>query len=105
MHGDDGRNEKLRGLNMEINALVMEVGPCLQYCLDRHGPQCFSLHQLEQLGAMGRVEEAQSLMRRVEDLERERERERTVMSASEPKVSANSTFDLCSVEIENVLVM
>ena len=35
---------------------------------------------------MGRVEEAQALMRKVEDLERERERERMALTSDTPKV-------------------
>jgi hypothetical protein len=46
--------------------------------------------QLEQLGEEGRVEEAQDLMKIVEHLEKERERERLKLTGGGPKVNASS---------------
>lgn len=48
---------------------------------------CVCLHdQLERLGAEGHVEEAQELMKTVEQLEKERERERLKLTGGGPKV-------------------
>ncbi len=61
LHGGTGvTSERMKFLSAEINHLVVD---------------------LEQLGAMGRVEEAQTLMKKVEGLERERERERLAVSS------------------------
>ena len=63
---EDGGSDKLRHLNMEINSRVM---------------------RLEELGQRGEVEGAQVLLREVEALERERERERQGLVRDSNKVS------------------
>lgn len=79
LQGETGINsDKLKTLNDEINMKVAEVWQLL----GTHGQSttlsCFLSigGQLDTLGTRGLVEEAQQLMKRVEDLERERERER-----------------------------
>ena len=63
---EDGGSDKLRNLNMDINSRVM---------------------RLEELGQRGEVEGAQVLLREVESLERERERERQGLVRDSSKVS------------------
>lgn len=63
-HDNEG-SEKLRKLNVDINSRVM---------------------QLEELGQRGEVEGAQVLLREVEALEREREKERAGLIRDSSKV-------------------
>lgn len=62
---EDGGNEKLRNLNKEINSRVM---------------------QLEELGQRGEVEGAQVMLKEVEALEKDRERERLGLLRESNKV-------------------
>ena len=62
---EDGGNNKLSHLNKEINARVV---------------------QLEELGQRGEVEGAQVMLREVEALERDRERERAGLVRDSSKV-------------------
>ena len=62
---DNGGSEKLRKLNVDINSRVM---------------------QLEELGQRGEVEGAQVLLREVEALEKEREKERAGLIRDSSKV-------------------
>lgn len=64
---EDGGSDKLQRLNMDINSRVV---------------------QLEELGQRGEVEGAQVLLREVEALERERERERAGLVRDSSKVRA-----------------
>ena len=64
---EDGGSDKLQHLNKEINSRVM---------------------QLEELGQRGEVEGAQVLLKEVEALERERERERAGLMRDSNKVRA-----------------
>ena len=90
LHGESSSTtESTRRMNIEINAKVMEVVVCVflvpvmtvVYSL-------LSPVQLEQLGAMGRVEEAQMVMRELEELEREREK--LSVATNNPRVSSTS---------------
>ena len=83
LQGETGINsDKLKNLNDEINMKVAEVWQLLASQSPYYPVVCvcvffFSIGgQLDTLGTRGLVEEAQQLMKRVEDLERERERER-----------------------------
>ena len=67
---DSSVSEKMRHLNVEINSRVT---------------------RLEELGQKGEVEEAQGLLKEVEALERERERNRTAKIKEGTKVSTEST--------------
>ncbi len=67
---DSTVSEKLRHLNVEINSRVT---------------------RLEELGQKGEVEEAQVLLKEVEALERERERNRTTKTKEGTKVSTKRT--------------
>jgi hypothetical protein len=69
---EDGGSDKLRHLNKEINSHVM---------------------QLEELGQRGEVEGAQVLLREVEALERERERERVGRIRDSSKTLAGFEVD------------
>lgn len=62
---EDGGSDKLRNLNKEINSRVM---------------------QLEELGQRGEVEGAQVMLREVEALEKDRERERAGLLRDSSKV-------------------
>ena len=86
LQGESGINsDKLKALNDEINLRVAEVtqSSC-SYSLSL-------LHvivgQLDHLGTQGQVEEAQQLMKRVEELEKEREKERMHLVNMTHKVS------------------
>ena len=63
---EEGGSEKLKQLNMEINSRVMK---------------------LEELGQKGEVEGAQVLLREVESLEKDRERERAGLVRESSKVN------------------
>lgn len=67
---DSSVSEKLQHLNVEINTRVT---------------------RLEELGQKGEVEEAQVLLKEVEALERERERNRTSKTKDNTKVGIKST--------------
>lgn len=70
---EDGGSEKLKKLNMEINSHVMK---------------------LEELGQKGEVEGAQVLLREVESLEKDRERERAGLVRESSKVKSLSIHRL-----------
>ena len=75
MQGESGINsDKLKALNDEINLRVAEVGAFKSNCWGVTVVHSFG--QLDRLGTMGQVEEAQQLMKKVEELEKDRERER-----------------------------
>lgn len=66
LHGPAGAtSERMKFLSSEINEMVLK---------------------LERLGAMGCVEEAQALMKKIEDMERERERERQLLNSKVGRV-------------------
>ena len=80
---EDGGNQKLKQLNVEINSCVLK---------------------LEELGQCGEVEGAQVLLKEVEALEKDRERERAGLLRDSSKVRQSQTLLLPATVLKTLTI-